>query len=255
MSQNTFSEFFSQIYAERWPKLLAALQAKPRQEGLNPFGCADEPYFLDAASIVAARALPISPGHAVLDLCAAPGGKSLVLAERIKDAGTLVANERSATRRARLKRVLEEYLPEELLRRVRITGHDASKWCIYEKDAYDAILLDAPCSSERHLIAQPKLLAEWTPNRTRFLAQRQYAMLASALQVVRVDGHVLYATCSISPFENDGVIEKLIKKRGEKISVIPPSAPFGESTRYGWLILPDTTEFGPLYFALIKREC
>ena len=107
---------------------------------------------MDGASILAAQALDPQPGDDILDLCAAPGGKSLMLAEKIAEAGTLVANDRSASRRGRLKRVLESYIPNPVRERIRVTGHDATKWCVFETEAYDRILLDAPCSSERHVL-------------------------------------------------------------------------------------------------------
>jgi 16S rRNA C967 or C1407 C5-methylase (RsmB/RsmF family) len=252
MINQAFHEFFAKVYGERWPSLYAALE-KPSVT--REFFCAPgmPPYFMDEASVLAAQSLPFAPNARVLDLCAAPGGKTLVLASKVGPGGSLLSNERSATRRERLKRVIDEHVPASIRAQIKVTSHDASKWCLYEKDAYDAILLDAPCSSERHLIHQPNLLKEWTPNRSKFLAQRQYAMLASTFAVVAPGGHVLYSTCSISPLENDGVIDKLLKKKKGQVEVKKLSLAVGEATTQGWMILPDTSGLGPMYFSLIRR--
>ncbi|TDJ68785.1 MAG: RsmB/NOP family class I SAM-dependent RNA methyltransferase [Planctomycetota bacterium] len=289
MGQSEFDACYRELFGDRWPELRAALTA-PRRFGAraNPFeptgaaalrslpgareiaGLKDcfesespfEPpergpagllgaYLLDAASVVAAEALGVQAGEDVLDLCAAPGGKALVLARACADGGSLTANDRSAARRARLARVLDDHLPPGVRERVRVTGHDATRWSLHERDAYDRILLDAPCSSEQHVLADPRALREWSPARSRQLARRQYAMLASALDVVRVGGCIVYATCALAPAENDGIIARLLAdgRRAGRARALEPSGPFGEATEHGWAILPDRTGWGPMWFA------
>jgi 16S rRNA C967 or C1407 C5-methylase (RsmB/RsmF family) len=230
-------------------------------------------YVMDPASIFAASALEVRPGDEVLDLCAAPGGKSLVLAEALgaphiksqsdlqstspepfNQRGRLVANEMSDKRRARLRAVLEDYLPSSLRERVSVTGHDGARWCLHETEAFDRILVDAPCSGERHLLEDPAELKLWSPARSKNLAVRQYALLVSALQVVRPGGRLVYSTCSISPLENDAVIARLLKKREGEAKVIAPHFEIGEATEHGWMILPDRTGYGPIYFAVLERS-
>lgn len=213
-------------------------------------------YLMDPASIFAAHALDVQEGDRVLDLCAAPGGKSLILVESMGLSGSLIANELSPTRRARLRAVLEDYLPSEALQRVKVTGHDGTKWGLHEREAYDRVLLDAPCSGERHLLTTPSELAEWSPARSKNLSVRQYSLLASASDVVRIGGRLVYSTCSISPLENDEVIRRLLKKRSGQMRPlpIPESLTIGEATEFGHLILPDRTGFGPIFFALLDRE-
>ncbi len=210
-------------------------------------------YFMDPASIAAANALEVQEGDEVLDLCAAPGGKSLVLAERLRNAGRLVSNEMSDKRRGRLRAVLQDYLPPEILERITVTGHDGVRWCLHETEAFDRVLVDAPCSGERHLLADASEMKLWSPARSKNLAVRQYALLASAHAVVRKGGRLVYSTCSISPLENDAVIARLLKKRAGEVRVLTPEISIGEKTEHGWMLLPDRTGFGPIYFAILER--
>jgi len=211
-------------------------------------------YVMDPASIFPAVALEVSEGDEVLDMCAAPGGKSLILAESVGGEGRLVSNELSDKRRGRLRAVLEDYIPRVWLdQHSRVTGHDGTRWCLHETESFDRILLDAPCSGERHLLADPTEMAQWSPARSKNLAVRQYSLLVSALQVVRHGGRIVYSTCSISPVENDAVIARLLKKREGEAVVKPLAFEIGEATEHGWQILPDTTGYGPIYLAALER--
>ena len=251
---------------EELPAVLHSADAPFPPAGRGPDGLLAW-YAMDPASVLAARELGVRPGERVLDACAAPGGKSLVLAESLAGlgegehepsgaAGQLVANERSATRRARLLRVLDDYLPPEWRQQVQVTGHDATRWSQHERDAFDRILLDVPCSSEAHVLADPRALRGWTPARSKQLVRRQYALLASALDVVRVGGTILYSTCSVLPAENDGVVERLLgdRKRQGRVELRPISSPLGEATACGRIVLPDREPgFGPIYMARLER--
>ena len=248
-----FDEYYSDIYGTRWPTIKSALQAEPRyyslREGLQ------KAYFLDEASVFVARLLDVQPGDTVLDLCAAPGGKTLVLALAAGPTGTVVANDRSAGRRERLRRVLREHLPAEIAESVTITGHDATRWCLHEQKAYDRVLLDVPCSSERHVLQSETHLQRWGPSRPRRLAAQAYAMLASALETVKPGGSILYSTCALSPAENDGVIQRLSEKRDGRFEIQPITGPFGTPTSLGWQVYPDTDEGrGPMYACKLLRS-
>ncbi len=214
-------------------------------------------YFLDLASLLPPLALDVQPGETCLDLCAAPGGKSLILASMLaKDSNSeleFITNEISQDRRSRLIRVLKEQLPEQIFRQIKITAHDAAKWCLYQKNAFDKILLDVPCSGERYLVSEPKELAAWTKKRTQGLSQRQFAILASGFEVLRPGGCLVYSTCSISPVENDDVIRKLLKKRAGRVQVEKYSSPIGTPTEFGWSILPNQNGVGPIYFSKLTR--
>jgi 16S rRNA C967 or C1407 C5-methylase (RsmB/RsmF family) len=208
---------------------------------------------MDAASVIAARALDVQAGEEVLDLCAAPGGKALILLEALGRTGTLTLNDRSRRRAQRLRAVLREYAPMSVALHVRLTSHDARRWGLYAPAAYDAILLDAPCSSERHVLSNEVELAKWSPSRIRRLAVEQHAMLASAARALREGGRLVYCTCALTREENDKVIERLLRKARHGLSVDPVAASIGEATQYGWQIQPDEHGFGPIYFSRLRR--
>ncbi len=262
-----FEAFYSGVYGQRWPTLKEALLGKIFYYELS--SGLEKSYFLDEASFVAARFLGIRPGMRVLDLCAAPGGKALVLLSQLLERGSpgtidYTANERSGQRRARLRGVLQEHLPSGAYQAVSIAGHDAGKWGLYEQNAYDRILLDVPCSSERHLLHKPKHLMTWSPGRSKRLAQQAYAFLLAAITALRPGGFLLYSTCSLSPLENDKVIERAMDRIGKKGSapIRPDNAEYHsdlppriEQTERGYIILPDRADGrGPIYFSRIQKQ-
>jgi 16S rRNA C967 or C1407 C5-methylase (RsmB/RsmF family) len=187
-------------------------------------------------------------------MCAAPGGKSLVIAAALEGTGSLVSNDRSASRRGRLKRVIAEHLPADYAASVLISSHDATRWGLYEKDRYDRILLDAPCSSERHVLGEAKYLEQWSPSRTKRLAAQSFAMAAAALDALKPGGLLLYSTCTISRLENDGVIGKLLKRRPGMVEILEVPLGYGEKTEYGHMVLPDSSGGkGPMYIARLRK--
>jgi 16S rRNA C967 or C1407 C5-methylase (RsmB/RsmF family) len=250
-----FDEYYKAIFGSRWPGLLNALQGEAHYETLRFGDC--EPYFLDGASLWAARALRPTPGSKVLDMCAAPGGKSLALAAALAGHGSLLCNELSEPRRARLRRVLDTALPPEWRRAVSVGGRDASRFGMREPASYDFVLLDAPCSSERHLLESARHMEEWTPGRSKNLSKRQVGLIASATDALAPGGTLVYSTCALNPQENDGVVRTLLKKRKEMRAQpldaheAPPGA---DRTEFGIHILPDRCEgMGPIYYARMEK--
>ncbi len=295
MEQNQpFSNHFKAIYGDRWPELMAALTRPEKQAArVNQFSaeakqkfpqCHDihpdihalwrnidtEPqrtseelldlYIMDPASIFAAIAVNATPGCRILDMCAAPGGKSLVIAEALFANGDLngelITNDLSEDRRDRLKKVLQQYIPRTIRERIWIKGKDAVQFGLQEPNSFDRVLLDAPCSGERHLLENQKAMKEWSPRRTQNLATRQYSLLSAALLAVKSEGRIVYSTCSISPAENDEIIKKLLKKKKDEVNLIEFDPQFAEAekTEYGWQFLPDRCGFGPIYFSVVQKS-
>lgn len=266
-----FEKFYSDLYGERWESLKQAFAAPSDSIEYHVPG-SQKSYFLDSASILAALSLPLENAADILDLCAAPGGKTLVLASRMPADAHLSSNERSAQRKHRLATVVEECLPPQISERITVSCSDGSTWCTRQSECFDAILLDAPCSSERHVIADPKYLNVWSPSRIKTVAMEQWALLSSAYRLLRSGGYLLYSTCALAPQENDQMMERLVKKFQKEgssgFSFVEPSTdlseishcaslmlPEYEKTQYGYQILPDTSNgAGPIYFSLIKKS-
>jgi 16S rRNA (cytosine1407-C5)-methyltransferase len=266
-----FEEYYTRIYGSRWALLRESLYA-PNKSAAYGEGLI-KPYMLDKASVLAALSLRLpvgsdgSAGGEILDACAAPGGKTLVIASRMGPNPRLLANELSAERRRRLGVVLDKHLPPETRQQVRVSGFDAAaaggkrnEW-----GRFDSILLDAPCSSERHVLNDPTALAAWTPARPRFLAKRQWALLSAACLLLKPGGSLVYATCALSPEENDEVAGRLLEKYGPSpasagtpeaggFQLDPPDFTEGEATAYGRIILPDLCDgMGPMYVARFSK--
>jgi len=249
-----FENYYESLFGGRWAPLRESLllpaASVPYSDGLL------KPYTLDRASVLAALSLRLPASGIILDACAAPGGKSLVLSSCMSGETRLLCNELSAERRRRLKNTLNEHLDEEKLRQVSVSSFDAaslggrkSEW-----NRFDAILLDAPCSSERHVIQSPKALAEWTPARPRFLSRRQWSLLSAAFLLLKPGGSLVYATCALSPTENDGPVSRLLQKYAGAVELDEPDFTEGEKTKYGRLILPDALDrMGPMYVARFRK--
>ena len=252
---------------------------------------------LDAASLLPVHLLNVQPGDRLLDLCAAPGGKSVAIAQSIwphlhagsanaetnVGLGCLHSNEIDGNRNKRLTENLKAYLPPQLLvgdhvKVLRVDAAAGAQSLPLGIGGYDKVLVDAPCSSERHLIhAQAKAelsgrvsdeMARWSPTASKRLAKTQAELLMTALKAVRVGGKIVYATCSLSEDENDGVVEKVIAQIGKerKKGSIQWSVKlelhqdeldeWAERTKHGWIVLPDHPSggrWGPLFFAVLVK--
>lgn len=265
-----FEQFYTQIYGERWNAIKEAFKNENQAVEYMVPG-AQKPYYLDSASVFAALCLPVKQSENILDLCAAPGGKTLVIASRMSETAKLSSNERSPERKHRLQTVVNECLPEEINSRITVSCSDGATWCTRQTECFDCILLDAPCSSERHVMLDDKYLNTWSPSRIKTVSMEQWALLSSAYRLLQPGGYLLYSTCAICPQENDDMLEKLIKKfnkEGDAFTFIKPSPdlseieafvkmelPEYEKTKYGYEIFPDVQNgAGPIFFSLIKKE-
>ena len=265
-----FEQYYSELYGERWQFLKNSFAGEGSAVEYKIPG-AEQSYFLDSASVLAALCLPLENATDLLDLCAAPGGKTLVMASRMSQYAILSSNERSPERKHRLATVVQNCLPPSISERVKTSCSDGATWCTRQSECFDRILLDAPCSSERHVIADPKYLNNWSPSRIKTVTTEQWALLSSAYRLLRPEGILLYSTCALCPQENDGMIERLYKKYnkdGSAFTLIEPKPdvsqisaftdiqlPGFEKTQYGYMIMPDNQNgAGPIFFSIIKKQ-
>lgn len=273
-----FEEYYASQFGERWPTLREALFSEPLYAEMKVTSACSEnsetaikPYFMDIASVFAGYAIPLPEEGEILDMCAAPGGKTLVVASRMSEKCHLTSNERSRDRFQRLNKVVEESVPESIRRNISTTCFDGATMCNFGREKYESILLDAPCSSERHVIQDQKYLALWTKSRVKTIYMTQWSLLSSAVLLLKPEGHILYSTCALTREENDDVIKKALKKYEnldiqrinvneirENLSLHFPgvsSIPGVEETEYGYHILPDRQKgAGPIYLSIIVKK-
>lgn len=193
----------------------------------------------DAAAAVPARLLDIKPGDSVLDLCAAPGGKTLQLAAT---GARVVALDRSA---ARLKRVSENLARTKL--DAEIVAADAANWA--DAHTFDAILLDAPCSATGTFRRHPDVLWAARPGDVASLAAVQARILDSAADRLKPGGQLVYCVCSLEPEEGEAQVEAFLARRKDVVlDPIQPGeggAPEASLTARGTLrLLPHQREGG-----------
>lgn len=254
MSNSAFDAYYANIYGARWEKLRAALLAPPAAIIAYNHRL-KEAYRLDCASVLAAKSLRLPQSGLILDACAAPGGKTLVLASLMNERTSLLSNEISSERRRRLVNVLNRHAPPHARDRIVATGFDAAAAAARksERGRFAGVLLDAPCSSERHILRNERLLEQWTPARPRFLCSRQWALLSAAFLLLQENASLVYATCAINPAENDDVAERLLAKYKDAVALDAPEFSEGEPTKYGKILLPDNGNTGPLYVARFRK--
>jgi 16S rRNA C967 or C1407 C5-methylase (RsmB/RsmF family) len=255
-TMSLFDSYFKEIYRERWEGLKSALLQPAEKIQRACFGGFAE-YTLDSGSIRAAQALQVKPGDQVLDMCAAPGGKSLILFEALQGRGELIANELSFARRRRLEEVIRSHAPAELQSLARVTGYDGNLFGLKRAGEFNCVLLDAPCSSERHMLEDDAEMKDWKESRTKQLAKRQYSLLCSAILSLKKGGTVVYSTCSISPLENDDVIQRVLDRKGDQVALDTQTDDLSdlEKTKNGFCIFPDRANgAGPMYISRLIRK-
>ncbi len=165
-------------------------------------------YVQDLSSMAPVLALAPQPGEKILDMAAAPGSKTTMLAELMKNEGTIVANDVSMGRIKSLGGNLERLGITNVI----MTRKDARNGNFGVK--FDKILLDAPCSGEGVIRKNPWGFRAPGKREHMYLREQQKRMLKNAVRHLKDGGIVVYSTCTFSPWENESVVEYGIEKRG-----------------------------------------
>lgn len=183
-----------------------------------PIALGNQIYIQNLSSLFPVLALDPRPGEEVLDLAAAPGGKTLLLAARMEGQGRIAAVEAVKPRFFRLRANLERFgvgFVDTYLKDGRTVGRKVP-------GRFDRVLLDAPCSSEARIrINDPQTWQHWSPRKVKEMQRKQKGLLASALEAVRPGGIVVYSTCSFAPEENELVIQHLLQKWEGRVEIEP----------------------------------
>ncbi|MBQ5987261.1 MAG: RsmF rRNA methyltransferase first C-terminal domain-containing protein [Clostridia bacterium] len=167
--------------------------------GADPLHAAGLYYMQEASAQAPARLLDVRPGMAVLDLCAAPGGKTTQLAAAMQNTGVLVANEYVASRAQVLLGNLERLGVTNAV----VTNMDTKALCDRLAERFDAVLCDAPCAGEGMFRKDPRAVEEWSPAHVEACALRERGILDNVAKAVKPGGRLVYSTCSFSPAEDE----------------------------------------------------
>ena len=171
-------------------------------------------------------------GGRVLDLCAAPGGKTTLYSTLAGRGGLVVANEIVRNRAA----VLADNVRKWGVGNVAVTVNDPSQVARLE-GWFDAVAVDAPCSGEGMFRKEAAAVTDWSEETVRMCSRRQQEILHSAAAMLRPGGHLVYSTCTFSPEENEGTISAFLHAHAD-FSVLPVDAPWFCPGRPEWVADP-----------------
>ena len=165
-------------------------------------------YIQEPSAMSAAALLAPKPGMRVLDLCAAPGGKSTQLATYLGDSGLLVSNEINTQR----SRILSQNIERMGIKNAIVTNEDSFVLASHFPGFFNAIQVDAPCSGEGMFRKLPEAIEQWSMENVAICAERQKEILDNAAVMLKPGGTIVYSTCTFSKEENEDVIEYFLEK-------------------------------------------
>lgn len=165
-------------------------------------------YIQEPSAMSAAALLAPKPGMRVLDLCAAPGGKSTQLATYLGDSGLLVSNEINTQR----SRILSQNIERMGIKNAIVTNEDSFVLASHFPGFFNAIQVDAPCSGEGMFRKLPEAIEQWSMENVAICAARQKEILDNAAVMLKPGGVIVYSTCTFSREENEDVIEYFLER-------------------------------------------
>jgi len=220
-------------------------------------------YIQDPASMLPAWVLQPTAGEHILELCASPGSKTTQLADAVENRGCIVANDVSARRARKLIFNLRRTGVVNTL----VTQAFGESFGNLYFEFFDKILLDAPCSALGTLQKSPEVLGWWTPDRSRRLGVQQRQLLHGGLKALRPGGRLVYSTCTLTPWENEDVIQDVLDRfpvHLEAIEDMPmPSSPglsgfrekhYSEEMKRARRVYPHTAATEAFFVALLRKE-
>lgn len=197
--------------------------------GKHPYHEAGVYYIQEPSAMAPGALLPVEPGMRVLDLCAAPGGKSTQIAGKLLQEGLLVSNE---IHPARCK-ILSQNMERLGVRNVIVTNEDSQTLAEHFPCFFHAIMVDAPCSGEGMFRKNPEAMKEWSLEQVGNCRERQLEILENAALMLARGGVMAYSTCTFSPEENEQVIASFLENHPD-FSIEEIQAPWFDSGKPEW---------------------
>ncbi len=179
--------------------------------GKHPFHEAGVYYIQEPSAMTPVSYLGAQPGEKILDLCAAPGGKSTQIASYMKNEGLLVCNEIHPAR----AKILSENVERMGIKNALVTNEAPEKLSELFGAYFDRILVDAPCSGEGMFRKNEESRGEWSLENVRLCADRQDTILDCADLMLRPGGRLVYSTCTFAPEENEGSVARFLERHPE----------------------------------------
>jgi len=199
---------------------------------------------------LAAILLDPKPGQVVVDLAAAPGGKTELIGELMKNEGVIYAFDVDSRRIDRMRKLLSR-AGVTIVKIHEKDGREAPK--IVGEEIADRVLVDPPCSSDGTLMKNHDLRWRLMENDVSKLAQLQYELLLAGLKILKPGGYLLYSTCSLLKEQNEDVIQRVLKKK--KAEIVPIKGPYAEGflpgTMRAWPHKHNTIGF---FYALLTKR-
>lgn len=221
--------------------------------GKHPYHCGGAFYFQEPSAMSSAEGLPVSDGDKILDLCAAPGGKTTQLGAKLKNTGLLVSNEIVSKRAT----ILSENVERMGLTNTVVTNESPSRLAERFPAFFDKIMVDAPCSGEGMFRKEPQAVEEWSVAHTISCGVRQKNILDDAYKMLKCGGYIMYSTCTFSYDENEAVVQYMIEKYGMELCEIPEfgmlSPGIGEGMENCRRIFPHKNKGEGHFAALLKK--
>jgi NOL1/NOP2/sun family putative RNA methylase len=186
--------------------------------GHHPYHHAGAFYFQEASAMAVVDMMDIQPNDAVLDIAAAPGGKTTQIGSRLGPKGLLIANDVDSKRAQALMFNVERMG----LTQVVVTNHDPDHLSQILPMMFDKVLIDAPCSGEGMFRKDAEAVSDWSIEHIKMCSHRQQQLLSSSVKLLKPGGKLIYSTCTFAPEENEQLIQQWLKHHPEFIVVDHP---------------------------------
>ncbi len=217
--------------------------------GLHPFHEAGIYYLQEASAMCAVALLDPQPGEKILDLCAAPGGKSTQIAGRLQGRGFLLCNEYEWKR----AKILAQNIERLGIGSAMVVNAEPAHLSAQLPEFFDRILVDAPCSGEGMFRKEEAAVTDWSQQTVEMCARRQANILDEAAKMLRPGGRLVYSTCTFAPEENEQTVEKFLQRHPD-FAPEPVAAPWFTPAGEGQFRLWPHKLLGEGHFAAVLRK-